>query len=52
MSDSYGMIQDVLHFLGRFRVVGYSITNTGMDTVTGKSTHKLTIDLAGFGDSK
>jgi hypothetical protein len=49
---NYDMLMDVLHFLGRFKVVGYEIKNTGMNTLTNKSTHILTIKLAGFGDSK
>jgi hypothetical protein len=50
--DNYDMLMDVLHFLGRFKVVWYEIKNTGMNTLTNKSTHTLTIKLAGFGDSK
>ena len=39
------LLMDVLFFLGRFKITGYSIENTMMDTVSGKSKHTLTIDL-------
>jgi hypothetical protein len=44
------LLMDVLFFLGRFEIVGYSIENKSMNTETGKTTHTLTIELKG-GDS-
>ncbi len=39
------LLMDILFFLGRFEVTGYSIENTAMDTKTGESKHVLTIQL-------
>jgi hypothetical protein len=41
------LLMDILGFLARFRITGYEMRNTGMDTATGKVSHTLTLKLEG-----